>query len=95
MRFYDVDSGEVLLDGVNIQDYDLHSLRKAMSMVMQEPIIFNYSILENVLYGKTDATNSEVIKACEQANCMEFIEKEDLLEFDDSAQALIKEMETN
>jgi ABC-type multidrug transport system fused ATPase/permease subunit len=57
MRFYDVDAGQVLIDGVNIQDYDLHSLRKGISMVMQEPIIFNYSILENVLYGKPDATN--------------------------------------
>jgi len=60
MRFYDVDYGEILVDGVNIQEYDLHSLRTAISMVMQEPIIFNYSILENVLYGKINATNSEV-----------------------------------
>ena len=52
MRFYDVDSGEILLDGINIKDINLHDLRKAISLVMQEPIIFNYSILENVLYGK-------------------------------------------
>jgi subfamily B ATP-binding cassette protein MsbA len=58
MRFYDVDAGEVLIDGTNIKDYDLHSLRSVISMVMQEPIIFNYSILENILYGKPDATNS-------------------------------------
>ena len=60
MRFYDVDSGEVLLDGVNVKDYNLHDLRKAISLVMQEPIIFNYTILENILYGKEEATNTEV-----------------------------------
>jgi len=85
MRFYDVDHGEVLIDGVNIQDYDLHSLRTAISMVMQEPIIFNYSILENVLYGKTDASNDEVYQACQMANCMEFIDNKDSIKFDDSA----------
>lgn len=60
MRFYDVDQGEILLDGVNIKDYNLHDLRKVISLVMQEPIIFNYSILENVLYGKSNASNTEV-----------------------------------
>merc|ERR1712232_1338800 len=68
--------------------------------VMQEPIIFNYNILENILYGKPDATNSQVKSACELANCMEFIDvhagdtKEELA-FDDSAQALLKEMADN
>lgn len=76
MRFYDVDGGEILLDDVNIKDINLHDLRKAISLVMQEPIIFNYSILENILYGKLDATNSEVRKACEIANALEFIEKD-------------------
>jgi len=94
MRFYDVDFGEVLVDDVNIKEYDLHSLRQGISMVMQEPIIFNYSILENVLYGKTDATNDEVKQACELANCMEFIDSKDL-KFDDSAQGLIGEMKSN
>ena len=74
MRFYDVDSGEILLDGTNIKDINLHDLRNAISLVMQEPIIFNYSILENVLYGKSNASNSEVIEACTIANAMEFIE---------------------
>jgi ATP-binding cassette subfamily B (MDR/TAP) protein 1 len=77
MRFYDPEFGEVLLDDVNIRDYNLHDLRKVISLVMQEPIVFNYSILENVLYGKPDATNSEVQDACEKANCMEFITKND------------------
>lgn len=58
MRFYDVDFGEVLLDGVNIKEINLHDLRNAISLVMQEPIIFNYSVLENILYGKTNASDS-------------------------------------
>lgn len=60
MRFYDVDDGEVLLDGVNIKEYNLHDLRKVVSLVMQEPTIFNYSIIENLLYGKLDAKNTEI-----------------------------------
>lgn len=64
MRFYDPDFGQILLDGVNISQYNLHSLRKGLSLVMQEPSIFNYSILENVLYGKLDATNAEIMSAC-------------------------------
>jgi len=87
MRFYDVDSGVVLIDDVDIREYDLHSLRTAISMVMQEPIIFNYSILENILYGKPDATNTEILESCKMANCMEFIDNKDSVDlaFDDSA----------
>ena len=76
MRFYDVDFGEILLDGVNIKDYNLHDLRKAISLVMQEPIIFNYTILENILYGKLDASNQEVYDAAVVSNAIEFIEGE-------------------
>lgn len=93
MRFYDVDSGEVLIDDVNIKDYDLHSLRNQISMVMQEPIIFNYSIKENILYGKNGASNDELINAATQSNCMEFIDNKQLITSDDSAQALLKQME--
>lgn len=57
MRFYDPDHGTILLDGVDIKKYNIHDLRRAVSLVMQEPSIFNYSIKENVLYGKLDATN--------------------------------------
>lgn len=88
MRFYDVDSGEVLIDDVNIKDYDLHSLRNQISMVMQEPIIFNYSILENVLYGKNGASNDEVINAATLSNCMEFIDNKGLVSIDNSALGL-------
>lgn len=63
---------------------------------MQEPIIFNYSILENILYSKLDASNSEVKAACEVANALEFIENSDEIgEFDDSAATLKRELEVN
>jgi ABC-type multidrug transport system fused ATPase/permease subunit len=65
MRFYDPDHGTILFDGVDIKEINLHDLRMAISLVMQEPIIFNYTILENILYGKLDATNSEVLQAAE------------------------------
>jgi ATP-binding cassette subfamily B (MDR/TAP) protein 1 len=65
MRFYDVDEGQILLDDIDIKDMNLHDLRKAISLVMQEPIIFNYSILENILYGELKATNEQVYKAAE------------------------------
>jgi len=95
MRFYDVDAGEILLDGVNIKDIKLHDLRMAVSLVMQEPVVFNYSILENVLYGKQTATNSEVQKAAEVANAMEFIDKGEVYDFDETAANLLIQMEKN
>lgn len=73
MRFYDVDSGEILLDGVNIQEYNLHDLRNTMGMVMQEPVLFNYSIKDNILYGKQDSSNSDIMTAANVANALEFI----------------------
>lgn len=95
MRFYDPDHGKILLDGVDIKDYNLHDLRKAVSLVMQEPSIFNYAIADNVLYGKLDAKNSEVIQATTIANCNEFIEKGQLDVIDDSPTGLISGMTQN
>ena len=51
MRFYDANIGDILIDGVNIRDYNLQSLRRHLGLVMQEPTLFNYSIEENILYG--------------------------------------------
>ena len=95
MRFYDVDFGEILIDGINIKEYNLHSLRKKISLVMQEPSIFNYSILENILYGKLDASNSEVVNATDTANCKEFIEKGSLKGIDDTPDGILKFMKDN
>jgi len=83
MRFYDVDDGTILLDGVDIKKYNLHDLRGAISLVMQEPIIFNYSILENILYGKLQAKNSEIMNVCEISNSLEFIQNKEAIEGND------------
>lgn len=93
MRFYDVDFGEILIDGYNIKEYNLHSLRKKISLVMQEPNIFNYSILENILYGKLDALNSEVLHATKISNCKDFIDKGALKGLDDTPRGILKFME--
>lgn len=74
MRFYDPNHGTILLDGMDIKTLNLHDLRTVISLVMQEPNIFNFNVLENILYGKLDATNSEILKASQTANVIEFIE---------------------
>mmetsp|Transcript_42725 Transcript_42725/g.41054 ORF Transcript_42725/g.41054 Transcript_42725/m.41054 type:complete len:93 (+) Transcript_42725:1438-1716(+) len=62
-----------------------------MGFVMQDPTIFNYSVKENILYGKKDALNSEIRKAAEVANAMEFIESNELLEAVDNTAAALTE----
>ena len=73
-RFYDVEEGkgEVLIDDVNIKDYNLYELRKKIGLVSQEPTLFRVSVLENVRYGRLDATDDECIEAARQANIMKF-----------------------
>lgn len=95
MRFYDPDQGEILLDGKNIKNLNLHDLRNAVSLVMQEPVIFNYTILENILYSKTDASNDQILEAAHTANAMEFINANSLNQLDDDVATLIREMEKN
>merc|ERR1719253_1419577 len=93
MRFYDVDHGEILLDGQDIRDLNLHDLRRAISLVMQEPIIFNYSIIENLLYGNQKASNTEILESCKVANCLEFISGSEMVhDINDSAQSLHTQM---
>jgi len=77
-RFYDVESGEILIDGVNIKDYSLADLRHAIGYVPQEPVLFDSTIEQNVKYGKADATHEEIEKACEIADAAEFIEKSEI-----------------
>ena len=57
MRFYDPESGSVLIDGVDAKDYKISDLRRQMGLVMQEPLLFNYPIKDNILYGNQEATN--------------------------------------
>lgn len=72
-RFYEVQEGEVLVDNVNVKDYDVYSLRNAIGHVQQDVYIFWGSIMDNVIYGRHDATKEEVIEACKQANIHDFI----------------------
>jgi ATP-binding cassette, subfamily B, bacterial MsbA len=72
-RFHDVTSGEVLIDGINIRDYSLRSVRGLMSIVTQEPILFNDSIANNIRLGKEEASKEEIMQAAKIANAHNFI----------------------
>ncbi|CAM3035856.1 ABC transporter ATP-binding protein [Flavobacterium frigoris] len=74
LRFYDIDSGEILIDGKNIYDFELENLRGNMSIVPQDVILFGGTIKENIAYGKPDATEEEILLASKQANAFNFIE---------------------
>ena len=73
LRFYDIEGGEITIDGKNIYDYDLETLRGNMSIVPQDVILFGGTIRENIAYGKPNATEEEIIKAAKQANAYQFI----------------------
>jgi subfamily B ATP-binding cassette protein MsbA len=72
-RFHDVTDGELLIDGINIKDYTLYSLRSLMSIVTQEPILFNDTIANNIRLGKENATEEEIMEAAKVANAHDFI----------------------
>lgn len=72
-RFYDVKEGEITIDGVNIKDMEMHSLRALMGLVTQDSILFNDTIKNNLLIGKPNATNEEIIEALKVANAYEFV----------------------
>lgn len=76
-RFHDVTGGEVLIDGINIKDYSLHSVRNLMSIVTQEPILFNDSIKNNIALGYPAATDEQIIEAAKIANAHDFIIKKE------------------
>ena len=73
MRFYDVNSGKILIDGHNIQDFNRGELRKIFGMVLQDTWLFSGSILENIKYGKDDATEDMVIEAAKAAHVHHYI----------------------
>ena len=72
-RFYDVDSGSILIDGVDIKTIQLHSLRQQIGIVFDEPFLFSTSISENISYGKPDASESEIYEAAKKAQALGFI----------------------
>ncbi|MCJ8006518.1 ABC transporter ATP-binding protein [Lederbergia wuyishanensis] len=72
-RFYDVNAGEVLIDGINVKDISLHSLRRNVGIVQQDVYLFAGTVLENIRYGKPDATKEEIIAAAKNANAHDFI----------------------
>ncbi|MGN0661363.1 MAG: ABC transporter ATP-binding protein [Oscillospiraceae bacterium] len=73
MRFYEVNSGSIRIDGEDISSYTKSSLRKGFGMVLQETWLFNRSVRDNIRYGKPDATDEEVIRAAKTANAHGFI----------------------
>ncbi|RYF84990.1 MAG: ABC transporter ATP-binding protein, partial [Chitinophagaceae bacterium] len=76
-RFHDVSTGELLIDGVNIKDYSLRSVRDHISIVTQEPILFNDTIANNIRLGKQDADQDEIEDAAKVANAFNFITKKE------------------
>ena len=74
-RYYDVQEGEVLIDGINVKDLCVHDLRQLIGNVNQEAILFNASFKDNIRFGKTDATDEEIANAAKIANAYEFITK--------------------
>ena len=73
MRFYDVSSGEILVDGHNIKDFERGELRKIFGMVLQDTWLFGGTVKENIKYGKEDATDDEIIRAAKAAHVHHFI----------------------
>ena len=79
-RFYEVEDGcgEVLIDDINIKDYNLYLLRKRIGLVSQEPVLFKRSVYENILYGRLDATKEEVLAAAKAAVIEKFFDKKEM-----------------
>ncbi|MBR7746538.1 ATP-binding cassette domain-containing protein [Undibacterium sp. BYS107W] len=75
LRFYDPQQGRICIDGVNIKDLDLHQLRDAIGIVPQDTVIFSANALENIRYGRVNASDEEVMQAAKMAAAHEFIER--------------------
>ncbi len=74
-RLYDVTEGEVMVGGINVKDYDITTLRDSVAMVLQKNLLFSGTIKENLRWGNKDATEEQMVRACQQAQAEEFIEK--------------------
>ena len=75
LRFYDPQHGAVRIDGVDVKEMDPQALRRLIAVVPQEPVIFAASVLENLIYGRPEATREQAISACEKAYALEFVER--------------------
>jgi ATP-binding cassette subfamily B protein len=85
-RFYDVTEGRVTADGQDVRDVTLESLRRQIGIVLQESLLFSATIRENIAYGRTDATEEEIVAAAQSAHAHDFI-----MEFPDGYDALVGE----
>lgn len=74
-RFYEVTKGEVLFDGINVQQIEREALRSQMAFVLQDPFLFEATVLENIRYGRLDASDEEIEEAAQRANAHDFIMK--------------------
>ena len=74
-RFYDPQSGRVKIDGVDIREFELKSLRQKIAMILQPPLVFPLTIRENIAYGRPDASMQEIISAAQVAQVHEFVEQ--------------------
>ncbi len=90
MRYYDICSGEIKIDGIDIKDFKRDDLRSIFAMVLQDTWCFNGTIMENIHYGKLDATDEEVIKAAKAAQVDHFVRT-----FPEGYQTILKEDSTN
>ncbi len=75
MRLYDPQSGHICIDGRDIKEVDIDSLRRNIVLIPQDPVLFHRSIKDNIRYGKRDATDADIISAAERAHCSDFIER--------------------
>ena len=85
-RFYDVTAGRVTIDGIDVRDIDLHSLRSQVGIVMQESLLFSATIEENIAYGDPGATRDQIVAAAQSANAHDFIS-----DFPDGYQTVVGE----
>ena len=76
LRFYNKQSGSILVDGTPIEEYSVKQIRDQVAIVMQEPLLFNEAIKENIRYGNIDSTDAEIVEAARQANCLDFIQND-------------------
>ncbi|MFW5787631.1 MAG: ABC transporter ATP-binding protein [Halanaerobiales bacterium] len=74
-RLYEVNGGQVMIDGIDVRDYELKELRKHIGMVMQEDFLFSDTVAQNIAYGRPDASQEEIVQAAEDANAHQFIKE--------------------